>query len=416
MVLCRDVDVARTIEATLHKEDYQMTLTRNPHQAALMITNRNDIDAILGDAQMCLGREQEKVLQRMRLDLEGFSVPLLILVDPDDDRQWHLIDRLASDEFVLKPVREEELLCRLRGMLWRKDLGLSSMDDDQCQMRRQAFAHYVRTDLETRREAGEASSLGLIEVVEAWDRVVSGDETGDQWTEQLMAYMTTSLRRIDRVVRSGRVTLMVYLPGRPGPLAGQALQFMQAEFAQRTGLPFCAGLATYPEDGESFSELVLMADQTLMKARAARKPLILTPQDTVHVREGHKVVILDGDRFITTPLKAVFDAWGYQTMIVENAHQAMEMMHREHPHLLILDQRMPELTGFQFLEQWRAHSDGQRSVPVIMLTTMTTPSDLLRGFELGVTDYVGKPFNPRELIVRVERILANRPSFLRVPT
>ncbi|RMG51495.1 MAG: response regulator [Acidobacteria bacterium] len=417
MVLCQDVDAARTIEAILHKEDYQTTLIRNPHRAALMITNRNDTDVIIGDAQMCMGRERENILRSMRLDLEGFSVPLLLLIDPDDDQQWHLIDRLASDEFVLKPFREEELLCRLKGLLWRRDLGLGLMNDDQCQMRCQAFAHYVRTDLETRREAGEASSLGLIEVVGAWDHVMRGDEVGDQWTEQLMTYMTTNLRRIDRVVRSGRVTLMVYMPNRSGPLASEALRFLQAEFAQRTGLPFCAGLATYPEDGESFSELVLAADHLLMKARGAREQLVLTSQDAVRERDGgHKIVIVDGDRFITTPLKAVFDAWGYRTMIAENVHQAMEIMRREPPHLLILDQRMPELTGFQFLEQWRAQRDGQWPVPVIMLTTMITPNDILHGFELGVTEYVGKPFNPRELIVRVERVLADRPSFRRVPT
>jgi PleD family two-component response regulator len=277
------------------------------------------------------------------------------------------------------------------------------------------FIRHVKHDLEAKFEAGGSATLTLIEVNGGWDSMVAGNETGDQLTEQLFDYLTTNLRRIDRVVRYGRVTLMAYMPGRSAALARAALNLLQQELAEQTGLSICVGLATYPDDGASFTELVLAADQSLTQARARESG---TSSQEVGETDGrpanaYKILIADDDPFLVTLLQATFTALGYQSIAADNGRDAIELIHRERPDLVILDNLMPQLSGFELLEQLRSYYQGRLPVPVIMLTMMTAQDDIIRGFELGVEDYIGKPFNPRELIARVERVLASQPSFLR---
>jgi len=415
LVLCQDMDFARDIEATLRKEDYQATIVRSPRQAALTVLNQRDIDAIICDGQMDLGREEEKVLHQMRHNLETFSIPLVMLLDPEDEAQWHLADKLATDEFLLKPTQQEELLLRLKGLWWRKEMGRPRPDGQPWPDLLQGFIRYVKTDLDAKFEAGGSASLALVEVVSAWDLMVAGDEDCDQLTDQLFDYLTTNLRRVDRVVRYGRVTLIVYMPGRGTDLAREALELLQAEFFEQTGLNFCVGLATLPQDGASFTELVLSADHALTQARAQGLGN-LTPElsETNGDHPGtYKLLIADDDPFLVALLTATFKALGYHPLEANNGRDAIELIHREQPDLVILDHHMPGLTGFELLEQLRAYYGGRLPVPVIMLTIMTAQEDIIRGYELGVEDYIGKPFNPRELIARVERVLASQPSCLR---
>jgi len=102
-------------------------------------------------------------------------------------------------------------------------------------------------------------------------------------------------------------------------------------------------------------------------------------------------------RFILDVLR---DA-GHEAVGVETAEQAGEICDIELPLLIILDLGLPGISGLQFLEQLRQVS----SVPVIMLTGSDSIQDKLRGFELGADDYITKPFNPKELIARIEAVL-----------
>lgn len=415
LVLSQDVDFARDIEATLRKEDYQATIVRNPRQAASAVVSHKDIDAIICDGQMNLGREEEKVFHQMRHNLEALGIPLLMLLDPDDDAQWQLADKLATDEFILKPTQQEELLIRLKGLWWRKDSDPRRWNGHAWPEPWQSFTRYVKADLEAKSDAGQSAGLALMEVVGAWDLMVMGDEMCDQLTDQLLDCLATNLRRIDRVVRCGRVTLIVYMPGRSATVARQALELLQAEFSEQTGLDFCLGLATYPDDGTGFTELVLSADRSLTQARAQATGN-LTPQlrETDRRQAGaYKILIADDDPFMAALLRATFNALGYQPIVADKGRDAIELIHREQSDLVVVDHSMPELNGFELLEGLRASYGGRIPVPVIMLTIMTAQSDIIRGFELGVEDYIGKPFNPRELIARVERVLASRPLFLR---
>ena len=96
---------------------------------------------------------------------------------------------------------------------------------------------------------------------------------------------------------------------------------------------------------------------------------------------------------------------GYEVVEAQDGEQALALALSEQPAALVLDKVMPKLDGFEVVRRLREH-DHTRTVPIVMLTEHTAEEDVLGGLSLGVDEYMPKPFSPRELSVRLGRILA----------
>jgi sigma-B regulation protein RsbU (phosphoserine phosphatase) len=90
----------------------------------------------------------------------------------------------------------------------------------------------------------------------------------------------------------------------------------------------------------------------------------------------------------------------YQLSVATNGKQALEMLERVRPDLILLDVMMPELDGFETCRRIKS-LDAWRDVPIIFLTSKSDTSDIVTGFEVGAVDYVAKPFNTYELLARI---------------
>ena len=114
-----------------------------------------------------------------------------------------------------------------------------------------------------------------------------------------------------------------------------------------------------------------------------------------------KLLIVDDEERIRKLIAkyALFE--GYEVAEAENGMQAVEMARKDPGDLVILDIMMPELDGFSAAREIRKVSD----VPIIFLSARGEEYDKIHGFELGVDDYVVKPFSPRELLMRVGAVL-----------
>ena len=114
-----------------------------------------------------------------------------------------------------------------------------------------------------------------------------------------------------------------------------------------------------------------------------------------------KLLIVDDEEKIRKLIAkyALFE--GYEIAEAENGMQAVEMARTSNHDLIVLDVMMPELDGFSAAREIRKESD----VPIIFLSARGEEYDRIRGFELGVDDYVVKPFSPRELMMRIGAVL-----------
>ncbi len=115
----------------------------------------------------------------------------------------------------------------------------------------------------------------------------------------------------------------------------------------------------------------------------------------------NKVLIIDDDRKHSELLQAYFKRYGINLICAYDAEQGFKKLNREDPDLLLLDVMLPGKDGFEICREVRKTSN----LPIIMLTARGDVIDRVSGLELGADDYVAKPFEPRELVARVQATL-----------
>jgi DNA-binding response OmpR family regulator len=123
-------------------------------------------------------------------------------------------------------------------------------------------------------------------------------------------------------------------------------------------------------------------------------------------RRRHRILMIDDDRKLGELLEDYFARFGHRLLIATTAAEGRRMLRREEPELVILDVMLPDADGLELCRELRSESD----LPILMLTARGDLPDRVLGFELGADDYVAKPFEPRELVARVEARVRRRRS------
>ena len=113
------------------------------------------------------------------------------------------------------------------------------------------------------------------------------------------------------------------------------------------------------------------------------------------------VLVADDEKAIRESIKDYLEAKGYSVKTATDGESALELFYENSFDLVILDVMMPKMDGWEACREIRKIS----KVPIIMLTAKSEESDELLGFELGVDEYISKPFSPRILVARVDAIL-----------
>ena len=112
------------------------------------------------------------------------------------------------------------------------------------------------------------------------------------------------------------------------------------------------------------------------------------------------ILLVDDEERILNFLKTKLKLLNYEIILAQNGIEALDQVQGQEPDLVVLDVIMPKKDGFQTLKELRSFS----SVPVIMLSARGDDSDRIKGLGLGADDYLPKPFNPDELVARIEAI------------
>jgi two-component system phosphate regulon response regulator PhoB len=121
------------------------------------------------------------------------------------------------------------------------------------------------------------------------------------------------------------------------------------------------------------------------------------------VKVAKKILVVDDEEDILNLLSYNLEKAGFLVVTAEDGPEALELAVKECPDLILLDIMLPNMEGTEVLKRLKAEG-ATEGVPVIMLTAKGEEIDRIVGFELGVDDYITKPFSPRELILRVRAI------------
>ncbi len=114
----------------------------------------------------------------------------------------------------------------------------------------------------------------------------------------------------------------------------------------------------------------------------------------------YKILIVDDVMSNVLLLKVLLTNEKFSIVTANNGRQALEQVGSEKPDLVLLDVMMPDLSGFEVAQQLKARPETS-DIPIIFLTALNSTTDIVKGFQVGANDFISKPFNKEELIIRV---------------
>ena len=114
------------------------------------------------------------------------------------------------------------------------------------------------------------------------------------------------------------------------------------------------------------------------------------------------ILVVDDDKNTRRLMRAVLEAENYAVTTAENGEDALEVMEREHIDLVVLDVMMPKMDGYEFTKTLRSV---QNELPILMVSTKQLPSDKKKGFLAGTDDFMTKPVDEEEMLLRIKALL-----------
>ena len=117
---------------------------------------------------------------------------------------------------------------------------------------------------------------------------------------------------------------------------------------------------------------------------------------------GERILIVEDERAVARGLEYGLESEGFAVLLAENGKKALDLTRTQKPQLILLDIRLPDISGFDVCRQLRG--EGAR-MPILMLTARDEASEKVVGLELGADDYITKPYSRREVLARIKAVL-----------
>ena len=115
-----------------------------------------------------------------------------------------------------------------------------------------------------------------------------------------------------------------------------------------------------------------------------------------------RILVVDDDRNTRMLMKAVLEAENYTVLTAENGEAALEVMDTSHIDLVVLDVMMPRMNGYEFTKTLRQSNN---NLPILMVSAKQLPQDKKQGFLVGTDDYMTKPVDEEEMLLRIRALL-----------
>ncbi len=182
----------------------------------------------------------------------------------------------------------------------------------------------------------------------------------------------------------------------------------------------CMGLGADKYLTKPFYEEVLLEEAKKLLGRKVKAKLTLVPMDGEVVKreedeeqgsrprylEGNRILIAEDDKMQAALIQQRLCEEGASVVSASNGREAMQFIRSQEFSLMILDIKMPVMDGFEVLQ--RIRGELKLELPIIMVTAMGSEDDIIRGYDLGATDYILKPYSEVQLFARVKSLLKNK--------
>ena len=415
LAVADDADVRSSLADAMSAAGFKLAVLDEPLKLWDAIAEaRPDLLILDADTRDISGVELCRVI---RSDTRWRGVPVIVLSASADASTLRSVYAAGADDVVERAVISDELPRRMAHRLHRTELTRSQADTD------------FLTGAATRRKSEEAIgylmslsvrskqpvSVALLDI-DHFKRINDehGHAVGDVCLRRFAGMLRQTFRGVDIISRWSGEEFVVGLYGMAGTDAVNRLgdlldRLSTVPVTTHNGSPihvsFSAGVAQYPQDGQTLDHLVRAADRALERAKnIGRRRVVLTgslPSDQPDV------LIVSADHDIAHQVIHALETRGRQVQHIADGEAAIVAMTARaiRPKLIVLDSEVGGTDGLGVLRRLRSDKFLAES-RVIMLTAPTAESTILESLELDAFDHVPKPFTTSVLMQRVRRALA----------
>lgn len=415
LVVEDDEDQARFMVEALAATDRDLLVARTAEEAQAIL-ERQDVSLILLDLVLP-DSDGRNFLSRLQERIGTAQIPVVVLTALRARQARAECLALGADDFIEKPVRLERLQETVAGRL-RLGAGMArelGRDRVTGLPNRAAFHEHVkriRSGIVNSHDPTAAAILAL----DRFESLIQehGPKAGDAAMRHAAKILAQTLRSSDFLGRWNGCEFTALLP-RTEP-AGASVALRTALEALRESplrfgkssipLSFSAGLSLV-QPGRILDDVLDEADRHLHAAQEAGGGRIVSAQDNL-LPPRRKILIADDDELIRMLLRRLLEREGYEVLQCSDGLAALRAAVETPVSMVITDGSMPVMDGFELVGRLRALPK-TAALPILMLTSMGSEPDVVKGFELGADDYVVKPFASAELLARIRRQLKRVP-------
>lgn len=122
------------------------------------------------------------------------------------------------------------------------------------------------------------------------------------------------------------------------------------------------------------------------------------------MRDKKKILLVDDEEAIIVLLKTILNVYGFETIETLSSRQTFDKIANEKPDLIVLDIAMPEMDGYEVCRRLKSRPE-TRSLPVLMITALSLEQDRKLAIEAGADGFIFKPFDPKNVVSEIKRLL-----------
>jgi len=377
------------------------------------ILQREAVDLVLLDL-ILPDMDGRNLLMKLRARPDMALLPVIVVSVKGSRAAKTECFALGADEYFEKPVDPEILAAAVAAKLKRcGEIARESRTDPLTGLpNRAAFAEAFQRAQSLATRSRDQLSLAILDL----DRFKSindtyGHKLGDEVLRRIRPVMDKVLRQTDLLARWGGEEFVVLFPKADARGAARGLEKALESFRRETfqvgeqtvsQVTFSAGV-TEVSDEAGVEEAVAEADRLLYMAKESGRNQVLTDETELPSREI-KVLLAEDDDIVASVVKHRLGREGFEVIHFPDGISALKGAVELDVSLAILDVKMPGMDGFELLGKLRK-MPSYKTIPIVMLTSMGSEKDIVRGFELGADDYIMKPFSPIELLARIRRLI-----------
>jgi len=394
----------RTVRTVASVEEIEMDLDRAPP------------DLIVLELDAGGGRGREALLS-LREQPSTLAVPVLVLASRTDPTFRAECLALGADEFLEKPVDQRLLAAVVSARLGRTAALTRLAQEDQLTglPSRGALLRIFRRLKAISDREGQALALVLLDVdrlKEVNDRL--GHSAGDRVLEALARGADEVLRDSDVVGRWGGDEFVVLLPNTGVEGAIEAVEKARFAFGRliegeelggEVDVGFSAGVVRVRPD-EDIDSAVSRADRLLYRGKSLGGGRVVGESSALEL-PSRTVLLVEDDDPVARVLRRFLEGEGFRVRRASDGAEALTMIREEPPDLLVLDILLPGPSGFEVLREMRGDPTLQ-DVPVLILSAVREEEAVVKGFRLGVDEYLSKPVKREDFLARVRGLVRNR--------